>query len=190
VALQTTQIDDDVVPRDLLAEVRNVIGGLGFRYGWRSNVDLKDSFGHWNFQILQADRNSTEDQSHALALLPAPLTVFAQFWEWLRAAKYPGAALLRCYANQHTYGTGGFPHTDADRPGEFTTVLYVNSEWRREWGGPTLIWDEEGEEIDRAVLPRPGRLLTFLGTRFHMATEPTRICPVARTVLVYKVRPL
>lgn len=187
------QVDDDCLPEDLLANVRAVVMGLGFRYGWKSNADDPESFGHWNVQILNADRHNTEDVTNALRILPAPFIWISALWNWLQVEKFgrvggQRAALLRCYANQHTYGTEGAPHTDSTREGEFTTLLYCNPTWDRRWAGATEIWDAQGEEIERAVMPRPGRLLTFPGTRWHRASSVARACPVARTTLMFKVR--
>jgi SM-20-related protein len=166
-----------------------VTGGLGFHYGWKSNAELKDSFGHWNAPILNADRHNTEDVSAALALFLPPFTVFNQFWEWLREEKLGGRGdLLRLYCNQYVYGTSGYLHTDSTRLDEWSSILFVNETWDRHWAGATEIWSEDGQEIERAVMPRPGRLLTFPGNRWHRAAEVSRICPVARTVLVAKFR--
>jgi SM-20-related protein len=109
-------------------------------------------------------------------------------WSFLKAAlEYENADLLRCYINAMTYGTDGYPHVDSTRSNEETLMVYLCSEWRREWAGETCLWDAEQEEIEVAILPRPGRLVIFDGRRLHRASSVSRICPVARMTLMFKV---
>ena len=191
ILMQHIHVEDHCIPAELLAEVQRTINNLRWQYGWRSNSARKAQPGHWNFPILSAGMKNTEDVSASLQELPAPLAIVNTLWEWLRENKFEGKAdLLRCYANAHTYGVEGYPHQDSQRRDEFTSVLYTNTVWHRDWGGATEIWDEAGWDIVRAIMPHVGRLATFPSWNLHRAAAVTRICPAARHTLIFKVRPL
>lgn len=59
------------------------------------------------------------------------------------------------------------PHVDAavhatrgwDR--RVNVIVYLNSEWRPEWGGATELYWPDGGKVAAAVLPAPGRVLVW-----------------------------
>lgn len=178
---------DGALPAAMLDRLRATLARLPYRYGWKSQVG-QEWPGHWNAQIFKADEKNTEDQSAVLDGFMEPWSILREYWEWTEKMWFNSKpALLRYYSNTSTYGTEGYPHTDSKRAGEHTVMLYMNPEWKREWTGATAIWDEAGKEVERAILPAPGRVIIFPGTRWHAAWAVSRICPVARTVLVLKV---
>lgn len=181
-------VHDGALPVGMLERLRTALARMPYTYGWKSATG-KDWPGHWNAKILNADEQNTEDQSGVLSGFTEPWIVFRDYWEWTAGRWFNSApSLLRYYSNASTYGVGGFPHTDSKRDGEQTVLLYMTPEWKREWAGATAIWDEAGKEVERAIMPAPGRIIIFPGTRLHAAWEVSRICHVARTVLVLKVR--
>lgn len=94
---------------------------------------------------------------------------------------------MRCYANAHTFGIEGYPHTDSRKPGNVTTIFYINPQWKPEWAGETVFINDLGD-IAHAVLPRPGRAVVFDGTIVHSARAVTRLCPALRVTLMFKTR--
>lgn len=149
---------------------------LPFSYGWRSNTAM--GFAHWNHEIVKVrKKNVTPIQ------IPESC---ASIWQAVKAKLPANAYPIRCYANLHTHGVEGYPHTDSNRDSETTAVLYCNREWKREWAGETIFF--EGEEISRAVLPRLGRLVMFTSNIVHVARAVSRICPVARITFIIKAR--
>lgn len=146
-------------------------------YGWKSDRDI--SFGHWNVDIARGAVTNSVDVS---SRLPKP---FKYVWKKLLAA-YPGAVLLRCYANQHTYGTEGYIHTDTTRAEDQTCVIYLNRDWDANWGGETTLYNHEKTAIAASVLPKIGRILVFPGAIPHRAQPVSRICAKARLTLMYK----
>lgn len=166
-------------PAPLAEELRNYIEGAQWKYGWRSNKAM--GFAHWNHDLAHAGPDNGKDVS---AKLP---NVFQRAWNYLKQEHFPDSALVRCYANAHTFGVEGYPHTDSRREADRTVVMYLNHEWKREWGGETLIYGREG--IAHAELPRFNSGLLFPSNAWHTARGVTRICPELRLTLMFKFAP-
>jgi hypothetical protein len=178
---------DQAIPDKLLARVATDLSQCRFSYGWRSNLNL--GFGHWHEDIVDAGTQNTEDLSTWLDLagLSRGSNAIGDLWRHFSTTALSGHDLLRCYVNAHTYGTEGYPHKDAERTGEVTTLTYMNPEWKKEWAGETVFFDGAGE-IVRAVLPRHGRVVRFSSEMEHCARPVSRTCPVLRVTLVFKSR--
>ena len=154
-------------------------------FGWPSNRETV-VFGHWNHDFLRTRRSNQEDAEHLLFEDPG-LRPLREVWQRLKADRFPGHSLVRCYANAHTFGVEGYPHTDSRLPGNYTAILYLNPIWVPEWAGETVFFNDEGE-ISKAVLPKPGRLVVFDGRVLHAARGLSRICPAMRVTLMFKTR--
>lgn len=122
------------------------------------------------------------DLDEAKGLLPYPRL------EAILRQTHPGEdlRLKKAYINQTAFGDVNYPHVDA-RPGrqDVTVLYYANPAWERAWGGATVLYDGT-QGFDRAVLPRPGRVLMFRGTTWHCAGVPTRACTQSRFTLALK----
>jgi SM-20-related protein len=166
---------------------------FSWKYGWISNINLESVTPHWHHEILGPDRTNEVDMTHVLMDQRADHTDIAEFWAATSRYFFPhGAALFRAYANAHTFGTEGYPHTDSNHQDDVTLMLYCVKPWKREWGGETLIWKAGGfdaELIESAILPAPFRLVLFPSSRWHVGRGMTRICKELRVVLVFKCRP-
>jgi hypothetical protein len=115
---------------------------------------------------------------------------FNAIWQHFqpRCEALAGAPLrvIRQYANGHTYGLGGNPHADDNKPGSFTLLYYPNPEWQDDWDGETVFYDGSGE-IAFAVRPRPNRAVFFDSRIVHAGRAPSRICPGLRVTVAYKL---
>lgn len=152
-------------------------------YGWQSEIN-KNPFGHWNHDFLKTKRSNQEDAEHVL-LENETLAPIRELWLQLKANILEGHSLVRCYANAHTFGVEGYPHTDSRTPGNYTTICYVNPVWKPEWAGETIFLNDMGD-IAHAVLPKPGRVVVFDGRIVHAARGLSRICPAMRVTLMFK----
>jgi Rps23 Pro-64 3,4-dihydroxylase Tpa1-like proline 4-hydroxylase len=152
-------------------------------YGWQSNKD-KTPFGHWNHDFLKTSRTNEEDHEYLLLSDPG-LAPIRELWLRLKEDHLHGHALVRCYANAHTFGIEGYPHTDSRKPGNYTTIFYVNPIWKPEWAGETVFLNDLGD-ISSAVLPKPGRAVIFDGRITHAARALSRVCPALRVTLMFK----
>jgi hypothetical protein len=170
---------DNLLTDDLLKSIEDEIASSSWKYGWRSNPSL--GYSHWNIDYAKASSLNGLDVS-----LDLPSSI-RDAWDYISETKFPNNRLIRCYANSHTFGVEGYPHTDSSRSGEKTIVLYLNKTWKREWGGETIIYD--GDTIVHASLPAYNSALVFDGNRPHVSRGLTRICPELRISLMFKMCP-
>jgi len=163
-----------------LESARRLLDTANWRYGWPSNKDVP--FGHWNADFTHTPKHNSTDVSVRLPKQLVPI------WDILNKTFYNGQAkLVRCYANRHTHGTEGYIHTDSDRNGDQTCVINMDAEWNPMWGGETVFYSSDLQEIVKAVVPAYGRTTVFAGNIPHCAKPVSRICPTVRTTLMFKV---
>lgn len=174
---------DSLFPPRLRARLAGFIEKPIWRYGHRSNGQ-RDRFPFWSASIADAKDPlgdcSDELQKTSYAEVREAVDVVA-------SEMLAGYRLNRVYANAHTYGADGYPHTDSGRqPGTLTCVIYIHPVWRREWGGELIFFDRAGVEIVKAVSPKAGRAVIFSGHILHCARGVSRECNELRVSLVVK----
>ena len=76
-------------------------------------------------------------------------------------------------------------HNDKGPNRLFGASLYLNDEWHRDWGGETIFYDLN-DEITKAVLPKPGRVVSFDGRIPHSARPPLTAAHRPRYITVMK----
>ncbi|MEV8510699.1 2OG-Fe(II) oxygenase [Dactylosporangium sp. NPDC051484] len=106
------------------------------------------------------------------------------------AALFPGRelTLYRVHCNLTIYGDMGFPHQDcASDRNDVTVLIFVNAEWRTEWGGELTFFNAAGDAV-HAITPRPGRMLVFEGALAHRVGIPMRECYESRLTLAVKFK--
>jgi len=107
-------------------------------------------------------------------------------WERLQQTILKGHILVRCYANGLPFGSEGTVHTDSSSRRSFTTVYYSHESWNANWGGETVLLNQDAMDVVAAIYPKPNRAAMFQGTIPHVARGVSRICPVARITLMFK----
>ena len=91
-------------------------------------------------------------------------------------SKYNVDDYVRIYCNAHTHGIE--PHLHID-DGDFTMIYYPRIDWKKEWGGGTL--------VDETLVPYAGnRLVVFTASLPHKAMPVSRECYQLRTCVVFK----
>jgi SM-20-related protein len=165
------EILENFAPADLHAEAWTACTGKGWYFGHGSNDSRDESEPRfWKMDL--------EDQ-------PA----FGALWEHVRARceELAGAPLrvMRVYANGHTYGLGGQPHSDDHRPGTYTLLYYPMLEWKPAWDGETVFLEKD--EVILSVVPRPNRAVFFDSRIAHAGRAPSRACPALRVTVAYKL---
>jgi SM-20-related protein len=176
---------DNFLPPKLFADLARFISSEPMAYGSRSNLRT-DPHGHWIRNFVTGSRTNLADVSSDLKENEeaAPLS-FA--WEFLRETRLEDDLLIRCYLNGYTYGTDGYFHSDSERPGEHTTILYMNDYWEPDWAGETVFLGNDGD-IVRSVLPRTNRAVIFPSNMEHAGRSVSRKCMVLRKTLIFKSR--
>jgi hypothetical protein len=97
--------------------------------------------------------------------------------------------LSRAYASANTYGYVGEFHTDdyAKEYNEIVTVMfYLNDEWSIDFGGETFFLNQNKDEIENAIIPKPARAVIFDGFIHHGARHLSKLCNELRIVLTFK----
>jgi hypothetical protein len=85
----------------------------------------------------------------------------------------PTFQLMRCSITGQTQNQTPTIHIDVDQDmtGTYRSyLLYLNSEWLPEWGGPTEI--EVEDNIWHHELPEPGKLIDFDSKLWHIGRPP------------------
>ena len=91
----------------------------------------------------------------------------------------------RAYLNAHTHGIE--PHIHRD-DGDVTFIYYPRMDWRNEWGGGTVIYDNEISNITDHINYKGNRLIKFDAHLPHQAQPVSRECYQLRTCVVFKTK--
>ena len=94
-------------------------------------------------------------------------------------------SLPNVYTNLLRSGDRPKAHVDNVSPKNRTVMFYLNDEWNRDWGGETIFYDLN-DEITKAVLPKPGRVVSFDGRIPHSARPPLTAAHRPRYITVMK----
>jgi len=95
--------------------------------------------------------------------------------------------VLSISLNKSSFGTSDLVHVDSNEKNNYTILAYVNPEWSVDWGGETLFYDSNVQEIVKATIPKPGRVVIFDSTRPHSARPPQIHCQYPRCILAIKL---
>jgi Rps23 Pro-64 3,4-dihydroxylase Tpa1-like proline 4-hydroxylase len=189
--MKNINIFDNALPPVVLEAVQNHFQEhVRWKFGWPQGT--KDPFSHWNIDFLNASLRNQTDMTAKLLDDPA-LQAVADVWRALIAGPLKGHELVRCYANAHTYGVEGRPHTDVmstedgTQKDNYTAVVYLNPVWKTEWAGELVMFDQAGDSI-MAILPRSGRVAIIPGEMLHAARAVSRDCPSVRVCVAFKSR--
>lgn len=166
------EVFDGLVSENLVNALFESIHQPVYKFGQKSNPG--DEFGFW---IANIDEETREN-------VPA----LRKLWQVVDQ-KITGKmfAIERMYVNAYNYGDCPTVHVDNANEGFFTVLYYANYEWNYNWSGETVFYNDEMNEIVRAVYPRPGRIVAFDSRIPHVAREPNRICPVVRYTIAIKL---
>jgi hypothetical protein len=169
---------DNFLPTMLAEPLYGYVKNLHLNYGWKSNTGI--GYGHWNCDLADAGLSNGLDVSDRIK----DKEFVYQAWQFIKSAYLTDYTLIRCYANGHTYGIEGYPHTDSKRDQDVTVVIYMNKNWKREWGGETLVYD--GDTIVKGALPAFNRAMIFKGNQYHCARAVSRTCTDLRRTIMFK----
>ncbi|MHC2331096.1 hypothetical protein [Bradyrhizobium sp. USDA 4454] len=184
---------DDVLPPARQRTLLRFLQNGAWTHGWRSrDEDNSQKFWHRHLagSVGEADAR-LRAQRGIIDCAPelagtAPL-VFA-FWRYVQGRAFQDHVLSRCYANALPYGTDGGVHIDSLTPGDYTAVYYPHLTWHPDWGGETIIFNQDCSDILTAVYPKPNRLFVFPGFVNHVARGISKNCPHMRITLMFKTQ--
>lgn len=178
------QLTDDA----LLKKIYKKYAQTGLSFGWKSNNEKYNDYGHWNNLIINGSIYATCDMSKTPHI--EKHKEIRVLWEKIKILT-GNKTLIRCYVNGYTFGTDAYAHKDDSwyikKYGDVnskTIIIYLNDKWHIDWAGETVLFEDN--EIEKSVLPKFGRMLIFDSQKLHAARPLSRTCPVLRSVLVFK----
>lgn len=161
-------------------ELANLWGGTvcqpNWRYGQTSRPDLDLQFPMWfqEFWSPWEQKYFDEETKNYVEV------VKNKFYETLPAGDW---VLTRSMVSGNTFGLDGDIHQDWIKPNEsMTGVLYLNGDWQDNWGGETIIYNEDDKTQIEISKVEHGKLITFDGYNSHIGKGPQRRCPRLRCI--------
>lgn len=85
--------------------------------------------------------------------------------------------LIRATINSSVPTQTNFPHTHYK---QWSLVYYINLEWKPEWSGETLFYNEDLSEIEFASIYKPNRAILFDGDIPHSLRSQSITAPQYR----------
>jgi SM-20-related protein len=170
-------------------QVSAYLRGPGWAYGAFSDPDSKGVrywYKHFAGLVLKAEESGNDPESAEAQLAAFPPV--AAMWDAIRRAFLPNHELIRSYANGYPYGADGGVHLDADVPGHVTALYFAHPRWEPNWGGETVFFDRERQDVVATAYARPNRLVLFPGDLPHVARGVSRACEELRITLMFKAR--
>lgn len=175
-------VNDNLIPQDLVERLHKKYTNGKFRFYWKGNV--KQSMCHWHIDICDISPTNRTDLTERFYNSNGRFDDEIAVWKIIKEQVLGNFSLHRVYVNGYTFGTEGALHTDTDVDGDETAILYLNKDWKLEWAGETVIFKDD--DIERSVLPKAGRVLTFPSNQLHCARSVSKTCDELRMVLVFK----
>lgn len=178
------EVIDDYLNKAGQEQIYEFLHGPGWGYGARSHMGddasrywFKHFAGFWKVPTAGLDHHMQAEQE----LNQYPLV--EAMWQKVRGS----SRLLRCYANGYPFGVEGGVHKDSLAAEHHTLLYYPHLHWHPDWAGETLFFNEGGDDLLCAVYPKPNRLVRFPSSIPHVARGISRLCPVLRITLMFKV---
>jgi len=187
---------DNFIDQNNVNYIRNKYPLQGMKYGWKANHSV-DPHGHWNYRPDERSTLIVKHLPYDISKLSYYRDIYSDLfdiWENIKPHLPDGdnTGVNRIYFNGYTYGTDGYIHRDDPwitrqycEPSE-TCMVYLNTKWNYQWGGETVLINDDTKDIDHSVLPKCGRLIIFDSNALHGARPLSRKCNDLRLVLVLK----
>lgn len=90
----------------------------------------------------------------------------------------------RIIANLFAHGDSSWLHKDCESDNAWTAIIYLNDFWDLNWGGETIL--VENNEIVKAFAPTPGKFILFKSNMVHGPRPVSREAPYPRFGLTFQ----
>jgi Rps23 Pro-64 3,4-dihydroxylase Tpa1-like proline 4-hydroxylase len=163
------KIYDDVLENHIAELIHLQMKEVYWKYDYNSKKGGVNK--HWH--VLCGENENEVIQNGFSFVLPLWETAFHKY-DFKNT--YDVLEYKRVYLNAHTHGIEPHEHTD---DGDFTMIYYPRLDWKKDWGGGTL--------VDGELVPYVGnRLIVFNAKSPHQAMPVSRQCYELRSVVVFK----
>ena len=163
------QVFDNVFPFKQRQYYYNFVKDSNYRIGWPDSATIE------NLNQLYFFSSYGEEDMEKLGILQN-----IQKPELLNLIDNRSPALVIVNCDQ--FSTVHWPHTDSVPPRD-VLLYYINLDWKTEWYGETLFYEEDGQEIKGVVSYKPGRIAFFDGDHPHGLRPSSRVAPDFRFTL-------
>ena len=170
--------DNVLAPHDAVM-VNDMVSDQEFMWQYQHKSDNTQEIYHWH---RLAGKTEKEIDENGFGWLIPMWNHFMHKYNFKDV--YDISTFRRIYFNAHTCGVEPRPHVD---DGDFTMIYYPDMKWRKDWGGGTVIWNEDTTEIEKHVAYTGNRLMIFPAKRLHQALPINLDCYRLRTCMVFKV---
>ena len=160
---------DDVLEEHNPILIDDEVKKLSWKYDYPSEPSKPNK--HWH---VLCGHNKEECDAASYDWAHSLFDMFVNKFDF--KSKYDVVDYERIYCNAHTHGIE--PHLHID-DGDFTMIYYPRMDWKKEWGGGTL--------VDDTLIPYVGnKLIVFTASLPHKAMPVSRECYQLRTCVVFK----
>ena len=160
---------DDVLEEHNAILIDDEIKKLAWKYDYPSEPSKPNK--HWH---VLCGHNKEECDAASYDWAHSLFDMFVNKFDF--KSKYDVVDYEIIYCNAHTHGIE--PHLHID-DGDFTMIYYPRMDWKKEWGGGTLV-------DDTLVSYVGNRWVVFTASLPHMAMPVSRECYELRTNVVFK----
>ena len=160
---------DDVLEEHNAILIDDEVRKVSWKYDYHSHKGKINK--HWH---ILCGHNKEECEENAYPWAHTLFEVFLAKYNFHK--KYNVEGYERIYCNAHTHGIE--PHLHID-DGDFTMIYYPRLDWKKEWGGGTLV-------DDTLVSYAGNKLVVFTASLPHKAMPVSRECYQLRTCVVFK----
>lgn len=92
----------------------------------------------------------------------------------------------RVIANLFAHGDSSWLHKDCEQHDAWTIILYLNEAWDLNWGGETILADNN--EVLKSFAPTPGKFIIFKSNVLHGPRPVSREAPYPRFGLTFQCK--
>ena len=159
---RSIEVYDDVFTYDQKLRLYNFFRNSSYGIGWEDTNEIENS----NYKYFYCNWSNEDLQN-------------SKFFDFLKNKDF-FENLLESYISKKTVANLSYPnnvyfcHT---HPQEKVLLYYGNIQWKQEWAGETLFFDEEGKEILYASAYVPGRVIIFDGVIPHTIRAQSSAAP-------------
>lgn len=136
---------------------------------WRQNTGQKP---FWIYDIF--DKLDFVDSKFVCKWKNNPDPIFLEILEKVKQHAGENYIPWRFIINKQTKGLDSGVHSDFPKENQLskTFILYLNKSWQKEWGGETVFYNDNRDEIDRCF-PEPGKLICYDSQMYHQGLSPS-----------------
>lgn len=161
----------DLLPVDVHHNIHNMVKEYnGWKLGWKDNMSIQTS------QYLCIGKVLNKEETINTGF-------FQALWDHTELAGLIDGRWPECTAIAATHpGHVHFPHTNINQD---VLLYYVNMEWRPEFFGETIWYDQNQRDIIHAEAYQPNKAVWFDGNIPHTVRPGSYISPMYRFTLVF-----